>query len=66
MNVSLYVLGDDVSKVCVKWSWFRLFIQVFISKLSCTSSNCGVLITLYRSLLTSAKNMERVFFTGRL
>jgi hypothetical protein len=47
--------------VCVKWPWFRLFIQVFISKLSYASSYCGVVVTLYRSLLTSAKNMERVF-----
>jgi hypothetical protein len=46
MNISLYVLDDSVSKVCVKWSWFRLFIQVFISKLSCARSNCGVVIKL--------------------
>jgi len=65
MNISLYVVVDVVSKVCIKWLWFRLFIQVFSGKLSCASSNCGVVITSYRSLLTSAKNMERVFFTGR-
>jgi len=63
MSVSLYVL-DNMSKVHVQWSWF-MFIEVFISKLSCANSNCGVVITLYKSLLTSAKNMERVFFTGR-
>jgi hypothetical protein len=53
-----------VPKVCVKWSWFSLHIQVFFNKLSCASSNCGVVITLYRRLLTSAKNMERVFLLG--
>ena len=64
MNVSPYVLDDIVPKVHVKWLWFR-FIQVFISRLNCANSDCGVVIMLYRSLLTSAKNIERVFFTGR-
>ena len=39
--------------------------KCFMIKLSSASSNCGAVITLYRSLLTSAKNMERVFCTGR-
>ena len=57
-------LMEKKKKVCVKWLWFRLFIQVFISKPRCAGSNCGVVIALYRCLLTSAKNMERIFLQG--
>ena len=57
-------MGDIVSKVHVKWLWFRLFMQVFINKLSCARSNCSVVITLYRRLLTDiSKKYGKSFLT---